>query len=357
MSFENRLNDILDRYNYLNKCLSELDISNENIVKYSKEKASLEEVVKKINDYQQSIHEEKDCEDMLKNETDINVKKMIEDELITLKKNIPLLKREIEIALLPKDDADKKNAILEIRAGTGGEEASLFGGVLFKMYQKYAEKKKWSFEIIDIDETSLGGVKEATIAIQGENVYKRLKFESGAHRVQRVPETEQKGRVHTSAATVAVLPEAEEVDVKIDDKDIRIDICRSNGAGGQSVNTTDSACRITHLPSGIVVQQQDERSLRRNIDKAMKILRSKIYDMERNKKNTERANERKEQIGSGDRSEKIRTYNYPQGRITDHRINLTLYKLDKITNEGDLDEIIDALISDDEARRLAESKN
>ena len=294
-------------------------------------------------------------ETMLKEESDIDTKKMIEEEIGTLRKKNPILKKEIEIMLLPKDETDEKNAILEIRAGTGGEEASLFGGVLLKMYQKYAERNHWNFEIMNIDESDLGGVKEATISIKGKNVFKKLKFESGAHRVQRVPETEQKGRVHTSAATVAVLPEVEEVDVKIDEKDIKIDICRSNGAGGQSVNTTDSACRITHLPTGIVVQQQDERSLQKNIAKAMKILRSRVYNLERNKKNEERANDRKEQIGSGDRSEKIRTYNYPQGRITDHRINLTLYKLQEVTEEGNLEEIIDALIADDEAKKLAEN--
>ena len=355
MSFENRLNDIINKYNDLNDKLIQTNLSSDDIVKYSKERSNLEEIVAKITEYQKSIKDLEDCETMLKEESDIDTKKMIEEEIGTLRKKNPILKKEIEIMLLPKDETDEKNAILEIRAGTGGEEASLFGGVLLKMYQKYAERNHWNFEIMSIDESDLGGVKEATISIKGKNVFKKLKFESGAHRVQRVPETEQKGRVHTSAATVAVLPEVEEVDVKIDEKDIKIDICRSNGAGGQSVNTTDSACRITHLPTGIVVQQQDERSLQKNIAKAMKILRSRVYDLERNKKNEERANDRKEQIGSGDRSEKIRTYNYPQGRITDHRINLTLYKLEEVTEEGNLEEIIDALIADDEAKKLAEN--
>jgi len=331
------------------------NLSSDEIIKYSKEHSNLEPIVKKIEEYQKAEKSLIDCEEMIKEDLDAETKKMFEDEIGELRKNIPILKREVEILLLPKDEADEKNAILEIRAGTGGEEASLFGGVLFKMYQRYAERNGWKFEVMDIDESDLGGVKGATISIKGQNVFKRLKFESGVHRVQRVPETEQKGRIHTSAATVAVLPEAEDVDIKIEDKDLRIDICRASGPGGQGVNTTDSAVRITHLPTGIVVQQQDERSQHKNMDKAMKILRSKLYDLERSKKNAERASNRKEQIGSGDRSEKIRTYNYPQGRVTDHRINLTLYKLEPITLEGDLDELIDSLTTDEEARKLAES--
>lgn len=355
MSFADRLNDLVSKYEEVGKKLLEPNLTGDEIVKLSKENSNLEPIVNKIKEYQGAEQGLLDCEEMLKEENDSETKKMIEEEIGELRKKLPILKREVELMLLPKDEADEKNAILEIRAGTGGEEASLFGGVLFKMYQRYAEKMGWKFEVMSIDESDLGGVKEASISIKGHNVFKRLKFESGCHRVQRVPETEQKGRVHTSAATVAVLPEAEEVDIKIEDKDLRIDICRASGPGGQGVNTTDSAVRITHLPTGIVVQQQDERSQHKNMDKAMKILRSKLYDLERSKKDKERAENRKEQIGTGDRSDKIRTYNYPQGRVTDHRINLTLYKLDQITQEGDLDELIDALITDEEAKKLANS--
>ena len=258
--------------------------------------------------------------------------------------------------LIPKDSNDQKNSILEIRAGTGGDEASLFASDLLSMYQKYSDLNKWNFEILSISETGLNGIKEAICNVSGKNVFSRLKFESGVHRVQRVPTTETSGRVHTSAATVAVLPEAEEIDITIDEKDLRIDVFRASGPGGQSVNTTDSAIRITHLPSGIVVSQQDEKSQHKNKAKALKILRSRILDAETQKKNQERAENRKSQVGSGDRSERIRTYNFPQGRVSDHRINLTIYKLNETLN-GHLDEIVNPLIADNESKKIQNLNN
>jgi len=266
---------------------------------------------------------------------------------------LPTLMRNMQLALLPKDAADEKNAIMELRAGTGGDEAALFATDLFRMYQKYAVRQNWKFEVISISENGLGGYKDATIEITGKGVFAKLKFESGVHRVQRVPTTETQGRIHTSAATVAVLPEAEEVDIKIEDKDLRIDVFRSSGPGGQSVNTTDSAVRIVHLPTGLIVQQQDEKSQHKNKAKALKVLRARLYEIEREKLANERAGMRKEQVGSGDRSERIRTYNFPQGRVSDHRINVTAYNIDQVMN-GNLDEFIDALIADDQAKQLAE---
>ena len=257
--------------------------------------------------------------------------------------------------MLPKDEADSKSAILEIRAGTGGDEAALFAGDLYNMYQRYAALHGWRFEPISVSDSDLGGIKEVVVAIKGQNVFAKLKYEAGVHRVQRVPATETQGRIHTSAATVAVLPEAEEVDIKIDDKDLRIDVFRASGPGGQSVNTTDSAVRITHIPSGIVVSQQDEKSQHKNKAKALRVLRARLYEAERAAKDAERAESRKGQVGSGDRSERIRTYNFPQGRCSDHRINLTLYKLDKIMTGEALDEVIDQLIAEDQAAMLAEA--
>jgi len=286
-------------------------------------------------------------------ETDPVMRSMAEVEFQELKTKVPALEKKIQVLLLPKDEADEKNAILEVRAGTGGDEAALFAADLFRMYQRYAENLGWKFEIMSMSETGIGGCKEATASVIGRGVFARLKFESGVHRVQRVPTTESGGRIHTSAATVAVMPEAEEVDVQIADKDLRIDIFRASGPGGQSVNTTDSAIRITHLPTGLVVIQQDEKSQHKNKAKAMRVLRSRLYDHQRQLVDAERAAARKSQVGSGDRSERIRTYNFPQGRVTDHRINLTLHKLDRIM-DGDLDEAIDALISEDQASRLAE---
>ena len=285
---------------------------------------------------------------------DAEMRALAEQEQRDLALSVKALERQVQVMLLPKDVDDDKNVILEVRAGTGGEEAALFAADLFRMYQRYAATHGWRFETLDVSETGIGGFKEAHAQITGRSVFARLKFDSGVHRVQRVPATEASGRIHTSAATVAVLPEAEEVDIQIDDKDLRIDVFRSSGPGGQSVNTTDSAVRITHLPTGTVVSQQDEKSQHKNKAKAMKILRARLYDMKRAEQERVRAAARKSQVGSGDRSERIRTYNFPQGRVTDHRINLTLYKIDRVVAGESLDEIIDPLIAEDEAARLAE---
>ena len=355
MSFEDKLKDIKEKYEVIGEKLLNPEISGGDFAKLSKEYSDLGAIYTKINEYFSAINSIKEAEEILDDkDADQDFRKMANDDIIENNKKLPIIKKELEVLLLPKDEADEKNAILEIRAGTGGDEAALFAGTLLKMYQKYAERKNWKFEIMDISSSDLGGIKEATITITGKNVFRQLKFESGGHRVQRVPETESKGRVHTSAATVAVLPEVEEVDIKIHDKDLEITVCRAGGPGGQCVNTTDSAVRIVHLPTGITVRQQEEKSQHQNKEKAMKLLRAKLYEMERTKRDSERAATRKEQVGTGDRSDKIRTYNYPQGRVTDHRINLTLYKIEQITNEGDLDEIIDALIADDEARKINE---
>ena len=282
------------------------------------------------------------------------MKEMMNLEKDDLSDKIDKLEYDLKIALLPKDEADEKNAIIEVRAGTGGEEAALFAAKLFNMYHKYCEKKGWRFEILSISETGLGGFKDASALISGNNVFANLKFESGGHRVQRVPETESQGRVHTSAATVAVLPEAEEIDIKIEEKDLRIDVFRSSGPGGQSVNTTDSAVRITHLPTGIVVSMQDEKSQIKNREKAMKVLRSRLYDNKREQAEKERADNRKDQVGSGDRSERIRTYNFPQNRVTDHRINLTTYNIEEVMI-GNLDEFIQSLQAEDQAIKMSQT--
>lgn len=319
------------------------------IAALGREYADLRPVVAEIAEYRRLLDDIAEAEAML---ADPEMKALAEDELPTLRARLPEVEGALQIALLPKDAADARAAIVEIRPGTGGEEAALFAGDLLRMYQRYAERRGWRTEMIEETETELGGIKEAVMAVQGEGVFARLKFESGVHRVQRVPETESGGRIHTSAATVAVLPEAEEVDVAIDQNDLRIDTMRASGAGGQHVNTTDSAVRITHIPTGIVVTSS-EKSQHQNRAIAMQVLRAKLYDMERARAASERAADRKSQVGSGDRSERIRTYNFPQGRMTDHRIGLTLYKLEQVM-QGDLDEIVDALISDDQATRLAE---
>jgi peptide chain release factor 1 len=319
--------------------------------KLSKEYSELSPVVESVAALRQAQQELEDLEGMA---GDPEMKTLAEEEMGQLKARLPELEAQVRLMLLPKDEADERNAILEVRAGTGGEEAALFAGVLFRMYQRYAAIRGWRWEMMDVSETALGGIKEASASISGRNVFERLKFESGVHRVQRVPETEASGRIHTSAATVAVLPEAEDVDIHIDEKDLRIDVFRSSGPGGQSVNTTDSAVRITHLPTGIVVSQQDEKSQHKNKAKAMKVLRARLYDAERQRRDAERAASRKSQVGSGDRSERIRTYNFPQGRVTDHRINLTLYKIDKVIGGEALDEIVEALLAEDRAAKLAE---
>ncbi len=326
----------------------------ENYAQLNRELAELTTVVEAINQLKRARAELNDLEAMAVDASaDSEMRELAREEGLELKRQLPELQHHVQVLLLPKDVADEKNAILEVRAGTGGEEAALFAADLFRMYQRYAETKRWHFEVMSISETGIGGMKEATATIAGNAVFARLKFESGVHRVQRVPETEASGRIHTSAATVAVLPEAEDVDVAIEEKDLRIDVYRSSGPGGQSVNTTDSAVRITHLPTGIVVTQQDEKSQHKNRAKAMKILRARLYELERERLANERAADRKSQVGSGDRSERIRTYNFPQSRVTDHRINLTLHKLERVLN-GELDELIEALIATDQAQRLAQ---
>ncbi|MZR29009.1 peptide chain release factor 1 [Sneathiella sp. DP05] len=331
------------------------EVAPEDFVRMSREYSDIKPLVEAIQKYQSARAELSDLEEMLESDdTDAEMKEMAELEIEEIKPRLPDLEHSIKLQLLPKDDADEKNAILEIRAGTGGDEAALFAGDLYRMYQRYSETEGWKCETMSFSESDLGGVKEVIVKVTGRNVFANLKFESGVHRVQRVPETETGGRIHTSAATVAVLPEAEEVDVQIAENDIRVDIFRASGPGGQSVNTTDSAVRITHIPTGIVVQQQDEKSQHKNKAKAMSVLRSRIYEAQRAALAAERSAERKGQVGSGDRSERIRTYNFPQGRVTDHRINLTLYKLDKVLAGEALGEIIEALIAEDQAAMLAE---
>nr|WP_210314758.1 peptide chain release factor 1 [Rhizobium sp. AQ_MP] len=322
-------------------------------VKLASEYSELEPVVKKIRAYEAATAEAADLKAMLSDKTtDREMRDLAEMELPDVESRIEGLEGEIQILLLPKDAADEKSAILEIRAGTGGSEAALFAGDLFRMYERFASTKGWKVEVLSASDGEAGGYKEIIATISGRGVFSKLKFESGVHRVQRVPETEASGRIHTSAATVAVLPEAEEIDIEIRPEDIRIDTMRSSGAGGQHVNTTDSAVRITHLPTGLIVTSS-EKSQHQNRAKAMQVLRSRLYDIERQRADSERSASRKSQVGSGDRSERIRTYNFPQGRVTDHRINLTLYKLDRMI-EGDLDEMLDALIADYQAGQLAQ---
>lgn len=345
------LRQITERFEYIEARLN-AGPSAEEIAPLTREYSDLKPVVAQIEAYQQMVDDLAEAEEML---ADPEMRSLAEEELPQLKAALPEAEHALQIALLPKDAADERAAILEIRPGTGGDEAALFAGSLFTMYQRYAESRGWQVELIDYAETELGGIKEVTARIAGEGVFARMKYESGVHRVQRVPSTESGGRIHTSAATVAVLPEAEAVDIDIPANDIRIDTMRSSGAGGQHVNTTDSAVRITHLPSGIVVTSS-EKSQHRNREIAMNVLRSRLYEAERARVHAERSADRKAQVGSGDRSERIRTYNFPQGRMTDHRINLTLYRLDAIIG-GDLDEVVEALIADAQARQLAEMES
>ena len=352
MSLENKFDQILKNFEDIESKLSEGISDPKKFAKYSKEFSELSPIAEKIKQVFKHKNELADLESLIKSD-DQEIKEMAKIEKESLIVVIPELEKELKFLLIPKDEADKKNAIIEIRAGTGGEEAALFAADLFRMYNRYAEIHNWKSEIMDISETDHDGLKEIIINVSGKNVFGRLKFESGTHRVQRVPETESGGRIHTSAATVAVLPEATDIDIEINEKDLRIDIFRSSGPGGQSVNTTDSAVRITHLPTGVISQCQDEKSQHKNKAKALIVLRSRIYESERMKKDKERAQDRKSQVGSGDRSERIRTYNYPQGRVTDHRISLTLYKLDQILKGESLDEVIDALRSEEKAKKLS----
>ena len=340
---ESRLDQLTRRHGELGEVLAGVGISGTDFVKLSKEYSELTPIVEVIAALRQAQSEMAAASEMAGAADDPEMKAMAEEEMQALRERLPELELGVRMSLVPKDEDDERNAILEVRAGTGGEEAALFATELFRMYQRYAVLKNWKFEIMDLSETGIGGFKDATASITGRGVFARLKFESGVHRVQRVPETEASGRIHTSAATVAVLPEAEEVDIVIDDKDLRIDVYRSSGPGGQSVNTTDSAVRITHLPTGLVVIQQDEKSQHKNKARALKVLRARLYEAQRQALAATRAADRKSQVGSGDRSERVRTYNFPQGRVTDHRINLTLYKIDKVLSGEALDEVIDAM--------------
>jgi peptide chain release factor 1 len=351
MAFEENLSKLLARYDEL-QALMAGNASGQSFATLSKEFSDLGPVVEQVNMLRRAQKELADAE-ALAEDGDAELRAMAEEEIHRLKAEVREQEQAVQLALLPKDEADAKNAILEVRAGTGGEEAALFAASLFRMYERYAARKGWRFEIMDINETGLGGLKEAIAEITGRNVFARLKFESGVHRVQRVPETEASGRVHTSAATVAVLPEAEEVDIEIKPDDLRVDTYRSQGSGGQHVNKTESAVRITHLPTGVVAACQEEKSQHKNRAKAMKMLRAKLYDIKRTELDSKRSADRKSQVGSGDRSERIRTYNFPQGRVTDHRINLTLYKIDEVMEGGGLDELVDALTAEDQAARLA----
>lgn len=347
-----KFEDILKRSEELEKQLNE-ELTSDQYVRFSKEYSEIQPLVSAISEWKKTSKEISDLEILLEEKnTEKELKELAEEEFENLVDHLSKVEENIKLLLLPKDKADSKDVILEIRAGTGGDEAAIFAGDLFRMYQRFADLNKWKTQIMTLSDGDVGGYKEIIFSISGENVFSKLKFESGVHRVQRVPATESSGRVHTSAATVAVLPEPEDVEIAIEDKDIRVDVFRASGPGGQSVNTTDSAVRITHLPSGLVVSQQDEKSQHKNKAKAMKILRARLYESEREKQREERAADRRFQVGSGDRSERIRTYNYPQGRVTDHRINLTLHKLESVLEGQELGGLVEALILEDNSRHL-----
>jgi len=343
MSFESKVYGLLERYRLIKDELSKPFENQEEYIKLSKESSGMDDYIQLVEDFVEANEEVKNLNVLLKEtHDDSDMSSMIAEELHALKSKIESLKDELKLLLVPKDPNDEKNVILEVRAGTGGDEAGLFAGDLFRMYQRFAEIKRWKFDVMYINENDLGSLREAAANISGKNVYSTLKFESGVHRVQRVPLTEASGRIHTSTATVAIMPEVEDVECELDPKDLRIEVMRASGAGGQHVNRTESAVRITHIPTSIVVVQQDERSQHMNKNKAMKILRARVYDLELQKRNSEIASDRRSKIGTGERSERIRTYNFPQGRVTDHRINLTLYKIDQIIN-GEIQELLDAL--------------
>ena len=348
-----KLEDLVIRLEEVMRELSDPEVVNdqEKFRSLMKEQNDLTPIVDKYNEYKEAKQTIEDSVEMLEEENDEEMRELLKEELSEARNNVSKCEEELNILLLPKDPNDEKNVILEVRAGTGGEEAALFGADLLRMYTRYAERRGWKTEVMDMNDTGIGGIKEAVVMIKGKGAYSRLKYESGVHRVQRVPETESSGRIHTSAATIAIMPEVDEVEVEIDPNDVRVDVYRSSGHGGQCVNTTDSAVRLTHIPTGLVVTCQDEKSQLKNKEKAFGVLRARLYDMMQQQQNKEQADARKSQLGSGDRAERIRTYNFPQGRVTDHRIGMTIYKLDSFL-DGDIDEIVDALITSDQAEKM-----